>query len=354
MHSVYCEGPPREIGHTIGKSFRAEILRTLEGHVGLNTRFMPYSRTPAGRARYQHLVALHRSRFPDFISELEGMAEGAAVPFEKLFVINLRGEYQRLPPMAMRAVVRPAAWSRRILPPSVTTRTDSRCIAIRPTWCGHGRRINRFSWLSAIPGSCPETPSDSMTRAFVFPPTTFSRAVRGTEWGGTSSRALFWRAGRCRRQSRRCIPPDRAYGFNYTIGSLRERRIVNVEVAPDDFAVSDIRGPYFHANHYVELGNIDQEIAESSRKRYERGTRCIREDRVKGREDILNVLRDVEGRLPILRDGSPPDPFVTLVTALFDLEGRKLTIYGGSTKGADARLKPLVELSLDFSTESKS
>ncbi|MGD8270569.1 MAG: C45 family autoproteolytic acyltransferase/hydrolase [Desulfobacterales bacterium] len=56
---------------------------------------MPYSRTPAGRAHYQYLVALHRGRFPEFFSELEGMAEGAGVPFEKLFVINLRGEYQR-------------------------------------------------------------------------------------------------------------------------------------------------------------------------------------------------------------------------------------------------------------------
>jgi hypothetical protein len=94
LHSINCEGPPREIGHTIGKSFRAEIFRTLDGHDGLNTRFMPYSRTPVGRARYQHLVALHRNRYPEFFSELEGMAEGAAVPFEKLFVINLRGDYQ--------------------------------------------------------------------------------------------------------------------------------------------------------------------------------------------------------------------------------------------------------------------
>jgi hypothetical protein len=80
-----------EIGRTIGKSFKAEILRTLDGHGGLNTRFMLYSRTPAGRAHYHHLVALHRGRFPEFISELEGTAEGAGVPFEKLFVINLRG-----------------------------------------------------------------------------------------------------------------------------------------------------------------------------------------------------------------------------------------------------------------------
>ena len=56
---------------------------------------MPYSRTPAGRAHYQYLVALHRGRFPEFFNILEGIAEGAGVPFEKLFVIHLRGEYQR-------------------------------------------------------------------------------------------------------------------------------------------------------------------------------------------------------------------------------------------------------------------
>jgi hypothetical protein len=95
LRPVYCEGPPREIGRVIGKSFRAEILRTLDGHDGLNTRFTPYSRAAAGRARYHHLVALHRSRTQDLISELEGMAEGAGVPLEKLLVINLRGEYQR-------------------------------------------------------------------------------------------------------------------------------------------------------------------------------------------------------------------------------------------------------------------
>ena len=74
-------------------------------------------------------------------------------------------------------------------------------------------------------------------------------------------------------------------------------------MAPDDLAVTDIRGPYFHTNHYVELGNIDQEIGESSRKRYERGTRRILEGRVKGREDILTMLRDVEDRLPIFATG---------------------------------------------------
>jgi predicted choloylglycine hydrolase len=348
VHSVYCEGPPREIGHTIGRTFRTEILRTIDGHDGLNTRFMPYSRTPAGRAHYQHLIALHRNRFPEFIGELEGMAEGAGVPFEKLFVINLRGEYQRYAGDGDEGGCSTCS----LLSPDTAAfghNEDGLALYRGQTYLVRARPLDKpvfvaFCYPGFLPGnafgfndagicfSCnnvqPRRARDGVGRHFI------ARSL-------LESRSLPEAVAAVH-------PPDRAYGFNYTIGSLRERRIVNVEVTPDDFAVIDIRGPYFHANHYVELGNVDQEIAESSRKRYERGTRFILTNRVKEREDILKVLRDGEGRLPILRDGSPPDSFVTLATALFDLDGRKLAIYGGSENGTDTRLKPLAELSLDF------
>jgi predicted choloylglycine hydrolase len=354
VHSINCEGPPRKIGHTIGKRFRAEILCTLDGHDDLNTRFMPYSRTPAGRARYQNLVELHRNRYPEFFSELEGMAEGAAVPFERLFLINLRGEYQRFAADSDGGGCSTCS----LLSPETAAfghNEDGLALYRGQTYLVRARPQAKpafvaFCYPGFLPGnafgfndagicfSCnnvqPHSARDGVGRHFI------ARAL-------LESRSLPEAVAAVH-------PTDRAYGFNYTIGALRERRIVNVEVAPDDVAVTDIQGPYFHANHYVELGTVDQEIADSSRKRYERGTRHILEGRVKGREDILNVLRDVEGRLPILRDGSPPDPFVTLVTALFDFEGRILTIYGGSTKGADVRLKPLADLSLDFSAESRS
>jgi predicted choloylglycine hydrolase len=351
VHSINCKGPPREIGHTIGKHFRAEILRTLDGHEVLNTRFMPYSRTPDGRARYQHLVALHRNRYPEFFSELEGMAEGAAVPFEQLFLINLRGEYQRFASDGDM--------------PGCST-----CSLVAPDTAAFGHNEDGLALYRGQTYLVRAQPQDKpVFVAFCYPGflpgNAFGYNDAGICFSANNVQPLIARDGVGRHFIARSLlecrslpeavaavhPPDRAYGFNYTIGSLRERRIVNVEVAPEDFAVTDIRGPYFHANHFVELRNVEQEIAESSRKRYQRGTRCILEDRVKRREDILTVLRDVEGRLPILRDGSPPDPFVTLVTALFDLKRRKLTIYDGRTKGADASMKPLVERSLDFSTE---
>ena len=354
MHSVYCEGPPREIGHTIGKSFRAEILRTLDGHDRLNTRFLPYSRTPAGRARYQHLVALHRSRFPEYINELEGMAEGAAVPFEKLFLINLRGEYQRFAADGDEGGCSTCS----LVSPDTAAfghNEDGLALYRGQTYLVRARPQDKPAFVAfCYPGFLPGNAFGFNDAGICFSANNV-QPLRARDGVGRHFIARSLLESRSLSEAIAAVhPPDRAYGFNYTIGSLRERRIVNVEVAPDDVAVTDIRGPYFHANHYVELGNVEQEIADSSRERYERGARYIREHRVKEGEDILNVLRDVEGRLPILRDGSPPDPFVTLVTALFDLEGRKLTIYGGSTKGADARLKALADLSLDFSIESKS
>jgi len=348
LHSISCKGPPREIGHTIGKRFRAEILLTLDRHDGLNTRFMPYSRTPAGRARYQHLFALHRNRFPEFFSELEGMAEGAGVPFEKLFVINLRGEYQRF----ASGGVEPGC---------------STCSLVALDTAAFGHNEDGLALYRGQTYLVRARPQDKPAfTAFCYPGflpgNAFGFNDAGICFSANNVQPLIARDGVGRHFIARSLlesrslpeaiaavhPPDRAYGFNYTIGSLRERRIVNVEVTQDDVAVTDIRGPYFHANHYVELGTVDQEITESSRKRFERGARHILEGRVKEREDILKVLRDGEGRLPILRDGSPPDPFVTLATALFDLDGRKLVIYSGSENGTDTGLKPLVKLSLDF------
>lgn len=348
MHSIKCEGSPREIGHFIGRSFRDEIVRTLDGHDGLNTRFMPYGRTPVGRAHYQHLVALHRNRFPRFFSELEGMAEGAGVPFEKLFVINLRGEYQRFAAGGDEAGCSTCS----LLSTDTAAfghNEDGLALYRGQTYLVRARPQGKpafvaFCYPGFLPGNAfgfndagicfaannvqPRSARDGVGRHFI------ARSL-------LESRSLPEAVGAVH-------PRDRAYGFNYTIGSLRERRIVNVEVAPQDFAVTEIRGPYFHANHYVELRNVDQEIGESSRKRYERGTRFILTDGVTESEDILKLLRDGEGRLPILRDGSPPDPFVTLVTAFFDLDGRKLVIYDGSENGNDLRLKQLADLSLDL------
>jgi hypothetical protein len=126
----------------------------------------------------------------------------------------------------------------------------------------------------------------------------------------------------------RVTVPGRALGFSYTIGSVRERRIVHVEVSPGTYHIREVQGGYFHANHYQELTDVDQIIEPSSRVRVERAHVLLQESPPLDDAGALAVLGDqANERYPIYRTATPPDELATLCTALFDLEGRRLRIY---------------------------
>jgi len=126
----------------------------------------------------------------------------------------------------------------------------------------------------------------------------------------------------------RVTVPGRALGFSYTIGSVRERRVVHVEVAPGTYHVHEIRGCYFHANHYQELTDVDQVIEPSSRARVERANVLLQDSPPLDNVGVLAVLGDQANETyPIYRTATFPDEDATLCTALFDLDGRRLRIY---------------------------
>ena len=140
--------------------------------------------------------------------------------------------------------------------------------------------------------------------------------------------------------------PNRASGFNYTIGCLKERRIVDLEVSSDGHRVTEIEGCYFHANHYIGLSGVDQSVSVSSQCRQKRGEALVAEGVVRDKAGLLEVLRDRKTKgYPILREGKPPDKSITLVTGLFDLDSRALSIYPGARR-PNERLEPLIEISM--------
>jgi hypothetical protein len=120
----------------------------------------------------------------------------------------------------------------------------------------------------------------------------------------------------------------RAAGFNYNIGSLTERRVVSVEVAPQRHHVREIQGYYVHTNHYVELDDQKQEISPSSRIRLERAKAICREQPPVNAHQVLALLGNQTDRdFPVYRDATPPDADATLCSALFDLDKGELHIY---------------------------
>jgi hypothetical protein len=135
----------------------------------------------------------------------------------------------------------------------------------------------------------------------------------------------------------RATVSGRASGFSYTIGSVHDRRILNVEVAPKSHQFREIHGWYYHANHYQELSGVEQVIRPSSQARAQRASELLQHELTEDARGILSILGDrADHRYPIYRTAAPPDRSATLCTALFDLHARQLTIHTGHPADADA------------------
>ena len=320
-----ASGSHREVGFAIGQRFAGQIHRSLDTYGFLQGRILPYHRTPAGQARYCQLLELHQARYPDYLAELEGLAEGAEYSLETLFLVNMRGEY--------RGYLRGCS--------------DCAIVTDYTTLIGHNEdgspifRGNLYVVHARVEGkpafAALSYPGFLCGNAFGFNAEglCFSvdhvqpRSVRVGVGRHFIARSLL-EARSLDDAIQRATVPGRAAGFSYTIGSVRERRVVLVEVAPTTYHVREIRGAYFHANHYRELAPVDQVIHPSSRARVERARAMMQESPAQTAAEVLAILGDqTDEQYPIYRTATAPDQSATLCTALFDLDARQLRIYTG-------------------------
>jgi predicted choloylglycine hydrolase len=345
MRLFTFQGSHSEIGLAIGKAFRHQIQKTLSDNVELQKTFLSFHRTAEGERLYQKLIQLHNSRFPQYLSELKGISEGAEVPLEELFLVNLRGEY--------RSYVKASSNS-----------GCSTCSVLTPDNAVFGHNedgspiYNDQLYLMRVeitgkpaftalcyPGFLPGNSCGFNQEGICFSVNSL-QPTRVAIGAGRHfiARSLF-EAKNLDEAIQRVTIHGRASGFNYTIGSMRERRMVDVEVSPTNHKVFEIKGCFFHANHYIKLQKVDQLIAPSSRARQNRGDELLAEGVVQNKTGVLKVLRDLQVRdYPILRDGKPPDKSVTLITALFDLDSKRLTLYPGGKEKTNQSLEPLIEI----------
>jgi predicted choloylglycine hydrolase len=323
-----ARGSHCEVGFAIGKRFAVQIHRALSSYRFFQEKLLPYHRTPEGQIRYEALLELNRVRYPDYLAELEGLARGAECPFEELFLVNMRGEYdgylQGLEPRGC---------------------FDCSLVTDETVLTGHNEdgspafRGNMYLVHAKVEGKPGFTalsyPGFLCGNAFGFNAegVCFSvDAVRPRDIRVGVGRHFIARSLLEARSLddaiQRVTVPARASGFSYTIGSIPERRVVLVEVAPAAYHVREMRGAYFHANHYRELADVDQVIHPSSRARVERARAMMQKTPPQSAAEILAILGDQENeQYPIYRTATAPDQSATLCTALFDLKARRLRIY---------------------------
>lgn len=330
-------GSHREVGRGIGLRFAEAIHRLFDNYGFLQEQLLPFLKKPSGHSFFQSYLKLHRTRFPQYISELEGMAEGSGRPFEEIFAVNLRGEFAGL--------IAPERQAGDTTHAGAQGCTD--CLVLNPDTAlvGHNEDGspagygNMFVVRVAVDG-CPTF------NALCYPGFLPGNAFGFNEFGILHSinhvaprpvnngaarhfiaRSLL-EASSLEEAVRRVTVPGRAAGFNYNIGSISERRIVSVEVSPECHHFHEVRGYYTHTNHYLQLNDQKQEITPSSRKRLERSLVLCRAAPPVDAGHLLALLGDRTDReFPIYRDATFPDNDATLCSALFDLDRRELRIF---------------------------
>jgi predicted choloylglycine hydrolase len=328
IEQLEATGSHFEVGFAIGKRFAEQIHRLFDSYRFLQQQVLPYHRTSEGQARYQELFDLNQDRYPDYFAELEGLAQGAGRPFEELFLANMRGEYREyLYELQARGCSDCAVVTEGVAlighnedgePEfrgnmyAVRARVEGKPVFTALSYpgflCGNAFGFNAKGVCFSIENVRPRNPRVGVGRHFIARSLLEARSLDDA--------------------IERVTVPGRALGFGYTIGSVRERRVVYVEVAPESHHVREIRGRYFHANHYQELADVDQVIGPSSRARVERANVLLQGSFPVDAAGVLTILGDqVNERYPIYRTATPSDENATLCTALFDLDGRRLRIY---------------------------
>jgi len=86
---IYVRGTHYDVGFDVGRTFGSIIHSFLSIYKPLNGVYIPLYEKPEGKEVYEAALTAVKKHFPQYIRELEGIADGAKVPFYKLFLCHL-------------------------------------------------------------------------------------------------------------------------------------------------------------------------------------------------------------------------------------------------------------------------
>lgn len=317
---IEATGDPFAIGYALGRqggpAFH-EIVQNLERYRALSPHL--------GGDRMAAIEACSRRAFPTLMREIDGIAAGADVAFENLFLWNCRGDLPGASAIAgsqgCTDVILPGD-ARADLPAVIAHNEDDApaladaCFVatVKPpgepgftSFCspgllpGHTFAVNASGLVQTINHIRPRDQKPGIARHVV------ARAVLGCPNLADALDIL--------------ARTDRASGFHHNLGACGSMSVYSVEAPASGCAVRQVGAPRAHANHLVfdEFSTIDQEIAESSRRRQARANALIGSG--KSGRDALSILSDTDDPdWPICRKRpGGPDTGYTLATAHFEI-----------------------------------
>jgi hypothetical protein len=345
----------RRLGEAMGTRFAQGIQARVANWPALQTKWLPFLTTEEGQLAYQEFLRIHKATYPEYVQEMEGMAEAAGVPFETLFIVALKQEWSGI-------LYRAEKNNTHLLDDVGISKLSDHCsdyAMCSPQRCvgahnedGPDYDVNNTFVLDAQLG-------DTRFRAFVYmgslPTSAF--AVNSHGIGFSLNFVHSWHphapgigrdfatrnltgARTIEEAISSLTPPNFVGGMNVQIFDFNWRSIHNVEVNRDHHSLRAITSkPFFHSNQYQTLYVSGQHISHSSFSRLARATEMPAPESL---DDMLMVLGDQgDVNYTVFRDsishalGDKSD--WTLATAVFDLDASTVTIMQGNPKLGNVR-----------------
>jgi predicted choloylglycine hydrolase len=339
-------GKPYEIGHAIGKRFAEQIRQGFEGRGKWWHDLKAFAMAQPANV-YDTFLAAARKHAPSVVEELRGWADGCGVPFREMMTLNLKAEYGALRDRTQ--VTEPqVAWASQPGCSTIVLADGDRFILVHNE-DGDKAYIDRMfmlrihpegkpsvlcaSYPGILPGNAPwiNDAGVIMTTNFIY-----TKDVR-LGVGRYFLDRLAMEARTLQEALRTCQHPDRAYAFHHVIGSVRDKRVVSLEVTPARKLQVDISGLFLHTNHLIH-----EPLAKEAQNPKYVGSSSMTRWKVlsKWRESVKHELGKLEEADLVAalasHDGKPYSPCrhpegkvtgATLLTAVFRVPGETVRIY---------------------------
>ncbi|MBC8258014.1 MAG: peptidase C45 [SAR324 cluster bacterium] len=283
LKTIEVAGTPKEIGFAIGKadadSIRQQLL-TL-------TEFSALEQYWQGSSYLWRLDAAARSVFPEYVLELEGMALGAQVAYESLFLWNCRGDLPLNEGENPESVEHAPEGCTTLLLPAV----DGRSAVIAHNEDGPPELNGHCYWLTVRQDN--GTNYSTFHYPGMLPGHTFSVNSRGLVQTINNIRVSDLKTGIPRHFICRAIldsktldealeflqRQDRASGFHHSLGHSSGNELLSVEAPASGCAVKKIKSAATHANHLLNevFCGLSQTVTESSAFRQNMSEKLISE-----------------------------------------------------------------------------
>lgn len=320
--TVVTGGSPRRMGRDLGRAVRGILHELVDEAIASYRERFGKDADAVRRTAETDFLPHARLTYPRYVAEMEGIAEGARIPFRDLFFIAADEELVEL-------------WSRTDHCSSVAVRTPS---GLR---LGHNedyppRYLGRLVIVDAKPDDGPAFLAltypyalagpacglNAAGMAFAVDSLSFPPARRREGVPTVFALRDLYRARSLGDVPRFARCPDGLMGYAVTAISAAENAMFAVEARPggDDVAMLASAGAHVmaHTNHALaqSIDRTGEHPSQSSVDRHAALTRLLRADRTHKTHAVRAALSSVEDGL--LRPVGPPDDSCTVATAILD------------------------------------